>query len=99
MKRAVLLMSDVCLVNFCKMLEDRPIYGFKVVKNGLPIDAKPIRTFRLGRAEYTGECGEIGILIESESFEDIEEGCEYPILDQVQFKIIEQTQNLNERID
>lgn len=73
LKRAMLKISDVLLVDILKGLQEGPPRRFKVASNGLPADAKPIR------AGHTPD-GNLFILIESEEFEDIELGKEYPIL-------------------
>ena len=53
---------------------------FRVLKNALPDDAKPIRCNVMNN-------GNIGILIESESFEEIPATKLYPILDPPVFEV------------
>ena len=82
MKRAILQISDGLLVEMFKAFQEQENQWrvFRVLKNALPDDAKPIRCSVMND-------GLVGILIESESFEDIEEGLLYPILDSPHFEI------------
>ena len=74
MKRAILKIDDHFLINLLKGLILGPPRSFTVIKNALPGDVKPIRCMIMNS-------GLLGILIESDSFEDVTEGSEYPILD------------------
>lgn len=71
MRRAILKITDKMLVDLFSLLENDSKYAFKIVKNGLPKDAKPVRCMILNE-------GLLGILIESEEFDEAVE--EYPVL-------------------
>lgn len=82
MKRAILQITDRLLVEMFKAFQkqDGQWRVFRVLKNALPDDAKPIRGSVMGN-------GNLGILIESESFEEISEAELYPILDYPVFEV------------
>lgn len=77
MKRAILEISDVMMIEMIKGFkhQDGRFRYYKVIKNTLPEDAKPIRCI----LPQTNSAA-IGILLESEKFEDVALGNPYPIL-------------------
>lgn len=66
-------MTDELLIGLFKILETNSKYAFKIVKDGLPEDVKPVKCMVQNN-------GLLEILIESEEFEKIEFGKQYPIL-------------------
>jgi len=74
MKRAVLILSDRLLTDFLKGFSSGDEYSLKIIKNQLPSDSKIIR------AGHDAQ-GNICLVLESEEFEDILEGCKYPELE------------------
>lgn len=84
MKRAILRITDVLLVEIFKGFQGKEFRDrtVRIKSNALPDDAKPIRCQIMDN-------GMLGILIESESFEDIDfdETKSYPILDSPMFEI------------
>jgi len=75
MKRAILLVTDSFLIGFMQYVKDPNIIRrWKVIENPIPDDAKPIRAFQ------TKQDGMLGIVLESESFEDVDDCRRYPIL-------------------
>jgi hypothetical protein len=85
MRRAVLEISDHLLIEIVKGVEES-IHkkSFVVRKYGLPNDCKVIRAF----TTINGQ-GTIGILLESESFDDIKAGEIYPTLPSPELETME----------
>ena len=79
MRRAILLMTDQFVMNFLKatLTTDREMMA--IVKHGLPDDVKIVRF------GYDG-VGTLRLMLESEEFDDIEDGKEYPELPYPVFK-------------
>lgn len=77
MRRAVLEITDSLLVEIFKGLEQGFSGKFKIIENGLPGDAKPIRC-------EIGCNGILRMLIESKTFEDVNDGkAKYPVLNHI----------------
>jgi hypothetical protein len=70
MKRAILRMSDDFVMDFLSIVRASRPYVLEV-KNGIPVDTKIIRA---GHDEQ----GNLGLLLESNSFKDIAHGNKYP---------------------
>ncbi len=86
MRRAVLILSDRFLsgmLNVFGPLQEG--FSYKIIKNPLPRDVKIVR---MGHDVQ----GNAYILLESEEFEDIIEGCSYPTLELpvIQTKLLEE---------
>jgi len=73
MKRAVLIISDVILMEILKCFTFKEGFTYKVIENQLPSDTKVIR---MGHDIQ----GNTYIVLESEEFKDITEGYKYPEL-------------------
>lgn len=73
MKRAIVEISDHLLTEILKPMGMGFRGTFEVVENGLPADAKPCRIFLM-------QNGTPGLLVESEEFDDVPFGKEYPVL-------------------
>lgn len=74
MRRAILQMTDLFLVELLKPFTHGACRTFEVKKNALPDDAKPVGCVDMGN-------GVLGVVIESDSFEDVELGKQTPILE------------------
>ena len=87
MKRAILIFSDDLLVEILKFTKEGFRGTFNVMENGLPEDVKVIRAFPYQQ-------GQLGILLESEKFKDIEKGKSYPVLSPPIFQIINKEKDI-----
>lgn len=85
MKYKILYISPLGLLEICK----RGFHHVQVVANDLPQDTKYIRSFVDGD---TSGWGRIGIVIESESFDELKEGDVIPVLLEPVFEKIQQNQ-------
>ena len=76
MKRAILEITDQLLLDLLKgfNFNDERLRFFNVIGNPLPDDTKPVRCQIMDN-------GNLGILVESESFENIRGNTVYPTLD------------------
>jgi hypothetical protein len=72
MKYSILKISSLIFIEICKHGMDK----VKVVDNALPEDAKFVRAFVDDNLGW----GRISLVLESESFKDLNEGDEIPIL-------------------
>jgi len=72
LKRAILKLTDNVLMDFLSNTVTKDVC-FTHVENGLPPDVKIIRT-------GYDECGVLNLVLESENFEDVVNGDNYPIL-------------------
>jgi hypothetical protein len=78
MKQAILQISAGLLTEILTGFKDGFNGHFKVFANGLPKDAQPVQS-----------CGNIHIIVESESFKDISEDEHLPTLEPVRMQAIE----------
>lgn len=72
MKHKILIVHPQIVIDFCKEGLDK----IRIVENAIPKDAKYIRCYL---NDFTG-WGNIGIVIESESFEELQNGDEIPVI-------------------
>jgi len=90
MKHAVLNVSDIFVVQICQGLKVGMSRKFRVIKNPLPNDAKPVHII-------TTNTGTVGIVLESETFKEISFGMKYPELPSPVLEVIQDTiENLKE---
>lgn len=75
MRRAVFIITDDILIDFLSYVKDPNTFKktWSVIKNPLPDDVEPVKS-------YIGNFGNINIVLQSDSFEDIESGELFPIL-------------------
>jgi len=72
MKQMILLVHPMILVDICKYGTEK----VKIIKDAIPKDCKYIRAFT---NDQSGQ-GNIGLVIESESFSELKEGDIIPII-------------------
>lgn len=80
-RRAVLEINDQLFLQFFMAVEIGFAGIFRVMENGLPLDAKPIRM-------WSNDYGTYSILIESERFEPVLFGEEYPVLPEIRAETV-----------
>jgi len=81
MRHKILYVSPQILIELCK----GPSIAAIVVKNVLPSDTKFIRAFN----EDTSGWGQIGLVLESDQFEELKEGDLIPVLPKPVFEKIQ----------
>jgi hypothetical protein len=81
MKYAILKISPYVFINLCK----KGMIKIKVLENAIPEDAHYIRGF----CEESSGWGYVNLVLESESFRELNEGDEIPVLPYPMFERIE----------